>query len=112
MAHRAAYRAVERQLLGRVTLNGVFHDLDKFLLYLFGLPTETAHAIHKRLSSHHVKNGRIKNPVGAVIDWECARYTKPDMQSTAFEYYKKTFPKGLPFIEETLKKLGLWGKSS
>lgn len=108
--HRKAYRKVEKELTGRNSLKGYFHDLNKVVMYVLGLPTKKAHNIHQKLSPHHVKNGKVKDAVSAIIDWECARLTKPDKSLSAFKYYKKTWPDGIPKIEEALKKLGLWKK--
>lgn len=108
--HRRAYRKVEKELLGKNSLKSYFHDLNKLIMYAIGVPTKIAHSIHQKLSPHHIKNGKVKDAVSAVIDWECARLTKPDKTYSALEYYKMAWPYGIPKIEEALKKLGLWQK--
>lgn len=89
MKHRKAFRAVEKQLLGHNTIRGYLHDLDKVFLYMI-MDYKRAHKIHR---SHSM-----------VIDWECARLTKPDKQMNARETLDKLYPelkdKVLPVIEE------------
>lgn len=104
--HRIAYRKVEKELLGKNTLGGYLHDLDKLVMYVIGVPKKLAHSIHVATAPHHMHKGHIKRPVSAVIDWECARLTKPDKPLSAREFYEKKMPK-MPEIDEALKKLGL-----
>ena len=52
-------------------------------------------------------NGRfIKNKIEAAIDWESARFTKPEKQLDAFNTWKKYYSD--IDMGETLKQLGLW----
>lgn len=106
LQHKKAYLETEKNLTGKNTLGGYLHDLDKLAMYIVGVPQEIAHKIHCKLSSHHENNGKIKNIEAAVIDWECARFTKEDKQLTARETYDK-FYKNVDGIEEKLKKFGL-----
>lgn len=106
--HKKAYKKIEKELLGKNTIRSYTHDLNKIVLYALGLPTNVVHFLHRILSPHHVKRGKIKDPVSAVIDWESARYSKKEMQLSAFEFYKEKYPNGIPKIEENIKKLGLW----
>ena len=76
---------IEKELLGKNTIRGYLHDLDKVIFSLF-LPYPIVKRIHKKYSRHH---GRAKNHadyVQKIIDWECARYSKADKQMTAREY--------------------------
>ena len=90
---------------------GYFHDVDKLLMYIIGFPKKLAHKIHVATAPHHERNGRIKRPFHAIIDWECARFTKPDKPLTAREYYESYFVEKrkmrIPEIEDGFKKLGL-----
>lgn len=106
--HRKAFKKVEKELLGKNTTRGHLHDVNKLVFYIMGIPTCVAHKMHQLISKHHVKNGKVKDPIAAIIDWECARHTKPDKQHNAYEFYKNTYPEGIPNVEETMKKLGLW----
>ena len=105
--HKKAFMEVEKEILGHNTLSGYLHDLDKLFMYAIGIPHETAHQIHTIMASHHIKNGHVQDPLQAVIDWECARRTKPDKSLSAVEYYL-TLNQRIPEIEEIFDKYGLW----
>ena len=109
--HKLAFLKVEKELRGKNTLGGYFHDVDKLLMYIIGIPKKLAHKIHVATAPHHERNGRIKRPLHAIIDWECARFTKPDKPLTAREYYESYFVEKrklqIPEIEDGFKKLGL-----
>lgn len=68
----------------------LLHDLDKVVLYCF-ISKEKASAWHKAHSNHHVRNNTVQDPLQAVLDWECARFTKPDKPLTARETWKKYY---------------------
>ena len=62
-------------------------------------------AVEKHLPRHHTLKARTHaDYVQMVIDWECARLTKPDKQMNARETLDKLYPelkdKVLPVIEE------------
>ena len=104
--HKKAFLQVEKELCGKNSINGYFHDLDKLIMYVAGLPQKLVQKVHPYTSQHHILNGKVKNPIMAVIDWECAHITKPDKPLRAREFYEKFCPK-MPEIEAALKKLGL-----
>ena len=99
-----------------------FHDFWKMInVFLFG--DKLATKLHRRFSRHHphtfqievYENGEfvarmdlrdIKNKVEAAIDWESARFTKPDKPLDAYDTWRAYFSD----IEmgPTLKKLGFW----
>lgn len=99
-----------------------FHDFWKMInVFLFG--DKLATKLHRRFSRHHphtfqievYENGEfvarmdlrdIKNKVEAAIDWESARFTKPDKPLNAYDTWRVYFSD----IEmgPTLKKLGFW----
>lgn len=97
---------VEKQFLGKNTLSGYLHDTNKLVMYALGLPKNWVRDIHRAISPHHEHKGKIKNLVGAIIDWESARYTKPDKPLSAREYYK-LFATHIKGADETLKRFGL-----
>lgn len=103
-----------------------FHDFVKMInVFLFG--DKIATKLHRKFSNHHARmryiritydeglkvytkkqpNGRfIKNKIEAAIDWESARFTKPDKPLDAYDTWKKYYSD--IDMEETLKKLGFW----
>ena len=101
-----------------------FHDFLK-MINVFLCGHKIATKIHRKFSNHHAQlskirvyciehnyfnvlpNGRfIKNKIEAAIDWESARFTKPEKQLDAFDTWKKYYSD--IDMEETLKKLGFW----
>ena len=103
-----------------------FHDFVKMInVFIFG--DKIATKLHRKFSNHHahmskiriyytdypknyskvLSNGRfIKNKEEAAIDWESARFTKPDKPLDAYDTWKKYYSD--IDMEETLKKLGFW----
>lgn len=105
--HKKAYLRVEKELTGKNTLTGYLHDVDKLVLYAIGFPGELAHNIHTSIARHHQHPpGVIKDLQGAVIDWECARITKPDKPLNARATWQKYYP-NVKGVEPVLTKLGL-----
>lgn len=102
--HRKAFLRVEKDLLGHNTIRGYLHDLDKVFLKLF-LDTKTVHKIHRKYSKHHtMKASTHSDYVQMVVDWECARITKPDKplnaRGTLKKYYSDLSDKIEPVLEE------------
>mgnify|MGYP004425357977 FL=1 len=104
-AHRKSYKNVEKQLLGHNTWRSLVHDLDKVILYNF-LPFEKVKNFHRKTARHH-KNNLKKNRndyIDMIIDWECARFTKPDKPLNAYDTLYKFYPefedKILPILKE------------
>ena len=57
LRHRVAFRVVERELCGKVSLRGYMHDLDKVVLYvIFG--KKLASKIHRRYARHHERSAK------------------------------------------------------
>lgn len=105
MAYTKAHRDAVREIARQHGLSYPFHDLDKYFEYLiFGKPLGTK--IHQMLSDHHYHDGDIKDKKQAAIDWESARFTKPDKQLTPYETWKKFYPD--VDMEPTLRELGFW----
>lgn len=124
--HSLYYRKVEYHLLGHHVHN--WHDFDKILLYMIfpWLGPNCISAIHMLTQDHHpiylipdfegkwikkLKNAGEIDWEQAVIDWECARFTKPDKPLDAYDTYVKYY-KGLDNdfdrqILYTLNKIGL-----
>ena len=71
-----------------------FHDLDKIVMYIFFpfLGTKVIQKIHTRFAKHHLrKYKKHMNFDEAILDWESARFTKPDKPMDAWETYQKLF---------------------
>jgi hypothetical protein len=103
-----------------------FHDFIKMInVFIFG--DKIATKLHRKFSGHHAKMTRyfccmvkennwaypeykierdIKNKIEAAIDWESARFTKPEKPLDAYDTWKKYYSD--IDMEETLKLLGLW----
>lgn len=102
--HRIAFRDLEKRLLGKNTARSFFHDVDKIILYHF-LPTEFVHTCHQWWSRHHERRAKTREDfIQMVIDWECARFTKPDKPLNAYDTLYKFYPhledKILPILKE------------
>lgn len=84
------------------------HDLDKMYLYLFFDKKDVSH-IHRESSAHH-ENDLEKtyiDYVEMVLDWESARYTKPDKPLNAYETLIKFYPSMLGEILPILREMGI-----
>lgn len=102
--HRKAFRKVEKQLFGRISLRGYLHDLDKVFLYPL-LGKDITSKIHRRFAHHHIRCAKTKKDFQQmVVDWECARLTKPDKPLNAYDtlyaFYPQLEEKILPILKE------------
>lgn len=84
-----------------------FHDLDKLFMYIFFpyLGTKVIQKIHTKFADHHLrKYKKHMNFDEAILDWESARFTKPDKPMNAWETYQKYFTEFsdglLPFFDK------------
>ena len=113
--HKLAFLKVERELLGHNTLRGYMHDLDKLLyLYPFALVTghdkKWVHNQHRQNSRHHTESKHQKTRkdyIEMIIDWECARFTKPDKPLNAYETMNKFYPEMEPHLLPIMREFGL-----
>jgi AAA+ ATPase superfamily predicted ATPase len=107
--HKKAYLMVEKDLSGKNTLKGYLHDVDKLFLYLF-FSVDSVRRIHRWWSRHHTESfwsKNLKDYEQMVIDWECARYTKPDKPLTAREMMCKVYPELMFELVPILRKYKL-----
>jgi hypothetical protein len=98
------YYKDNKELLDKVKL----HDLDKLFMYLF-YEKEDASNIHRDLMSHH-QNKIAKDKLDymeMVLDWESARYTKPDKPLNAYDTLYRFYPGLEEHILPILKELGI-----
>lgn len=109
LKHKVAYLYIEYKLTGSISMKGLRHDSDKLAAYLVmgHLGVEEINNIHRRTQDHHPRNELITDWYAAVIDWECARYTKPDKQLTARETMNYFYPDFRDEVEPVLKEFGL-----
>ena len=108
--HYRAFLKTEKNLLGYYKYK--FHDWDKLLMYIFMpyLGTQQIHKHHQNHRSHHLTSNKSISKINfeeAIIDWECARFTKPDKplnaRQTLQTYYSEYAENVIPILE----KLGL-----
>lgn len=95
LKHKKAFLKTEKQILGKNTLSGYFHDIDKLILYLIPfLKSKKVSEIHRKFSKHHLPNAieKEKYMIQSIIDWECARFTKPDKPLNARETLNNFYP--------------------
>ena len=107
--HKIAFLKIEKQLRGKNTLNGYMHDIEKPLLYLFCLwwSIPEIHQFHRKHNRHHVKNNLKKSAddlLDTIIDWECARMTKPDKPLNAYDTLIKYYPEHITTYLPIIKK--------
>ena len=85
------------------------HDVDKLSLYMI-MDKMSAQKKHQDTQAHHFGNSIIKTDLDymeAVIDWESARYTKPDKPLNAYDTLYKFYPEYEYQVLPILKKLGI-----
>ena len=84
------------------------HDLDKMYMYLF-YDKKDASNIHRDKTVHH-ENELEKTEldyIEMVLDWESARYTKPDKPLNAYDTLVNYYPQMTDVILPILKKMGI-----
>lgn len=114
--HYLAFIKLEKQLTGKVI--HWHHDWDK--LFWFAITPwrgDDINAAHQKNRSHHPtywENGMLwhkgLNSIDfeeAVIDWECARFTKPDKPLDAYDTMLKYYPMYSYYVIPVLRKFGL-----
>lgn len=108
LRHRKAFISTQKALLGKVTLSGFFHDMDKAFLLSLGVDKKLCSKIHRFLSPHHTEGLTLtQNYLDMVVDWQCASITKPDKplnaRGTCQKYYHGIANKIIPICD----KLGI-----
>lgn len=95
--HRRAFeycvkkRVRDPELRAELLRRAKIHDLDKMVMYLF-MDQRKAQRLHIQTQPHHLENSLPRTHadwVEAVIDYECAPYTKPDKPLNAYEFVLK-----------------------
>ena len=107
--HRKAFKKIEKQVLGHNTWRSLVHDLDKLILYNIWTHKKVKE-FHRNTARHHVEN-KIKKSrndyIEMIIDWECARYTKPDKPLNAYDTLYNIYPNLEKEILPLLKEFNL-----
>lgn len=107
--HYFAFMKLQKKVLGRYKYK--FHDVDKIFMYLFlpFLGVEFIKIIHSRINKHHINDFKSTcecNYEEAILDWECARFTKPDKPETSYEFINSNNKSSHYFnLLETWKKM-------
>ena len=107
LRHKVAFLRIEKKLTGSISWKGFMHDSDKLWMYLTtNMSASQVHKVHRKTSSHHDNDVVKTRPdyIEMIIDWECARFTKPDKPLNAVEvmnkYYSHLSPKLVPLLKE------------
>lgn len=113
LRHKKAFLKLEKELLGKNTIRGYLHDMDKVLLYVLFIfiksknLKERIQKFHKKYSRHHKKARTYNDNVQTVIDWECSRFTKFDKPYNAYEYLIQRRPEKIKDLLPIIEKFGL-----
>lgn len=92
--HRKAFEYCVKKLIHEPELReemlrrAKIHDMDKMVMYLF-MDQQDAQTLHVNTKPHHLENflpRTYEDLVEAVIDYECAPYTKPDKPLNAYDF--------------------------
>ena len=117
LKHYFAFLKTEKKLLGHYKYK--YHDWDKLAMFIFFpiLGEDFINELHRMSRHHHptytIDGLEYEKPadeidwIEAIIDWECARLTKPDKPLNARETLYKFYPSYIKYCEPYLKKLGL-----
>lgn len=92
-----------------------YHDSDKLWMYTFLSEVKKASKLHRAYSIHHVENWRtdsIEDRLEAMLDYECARITKPDKPLNACRTVKELKPAAREDLEPILRTYGLWSEKN
>lgn len=111
--HKMQVIKLERKYTGKTTLRILLHDADKFISYFF-FPFLTLHqhkVIHRKIAKHHHYN-EIPNLSNAalkeiVLDWESARYTKPDKEFTGRDWCIAKHMDCYPYLKPIFDEWGI-----
>lgn len=111
--HKLAIMALSYEYLGYISKRIMLHDIEKLILYTM-METKEASSRHRNYSIHHRENfshwfdaAEISNRTESVLDYECARYTKPDKPLNAYATIDKYFPEDFSDSEAILKRFSI-----
>lgn len=76
LQHRKAFRQVEKELFGRVTLRGYLHDLDKVFPYPIQ-GKKCTYELHQKHARHYLARAHTRADFEKMaVDWECTKFTE------------------------------------
>ena len=90
--HKIAFIQTAKKCRGYITFSDIIHDMDKIVLLTIGMNPKKVSKFHRSHSKHHMQNDTIKDINSAIIDFECARITKPDKPMNARQTIAKYYP--------------------
>lgn len=85
------------------------HDLDKSFLYTL-IDKKAASKYHRETSNHHMENDGRKSRLDlleAIIDYECAGYTKADKPRNAYDTVMEFHPNHSEELMALMEELGI-----
>ena len=105
--HKQAYLATQLAIIGNISETGILHDTDKLVLYGL-IDKRQASKAHRLYARHHIQVSKTDRDLeDCIIDYECARYTKPDKPLNAYNTVMKYTPDKYNILRPTLIRLGL-----
>jgi len=107
LSHIWAMYKIQLKYIGYIKFP--FHDLDKLFMYIFlgFIGIKKISKIHRKYVKHHLSLGKrftSDNVLEAVLDWESARFTKPDKPLNAWNTCLKYYPEWKLYVEDILLK--------
>jgi hypothetical protein len=85
-----------------------YHDTDKLFLYMYLRDSSLVSKYHLKSSIHHAGNWETEmDKFEAILDYECARFTKEDKPLNAYETILKYNPKSEVELGDLLDKYNL-----
>lgn len=107
--HKVAFLHTYKYIISKIECDELVytHDVDKLVLYQFMSKSE-ASKVHRSYSSHHFPNTNTpKLVISSIVDYECARITKPDKPLNAYETIKNFTPEAYELYDEYLTSFGI-----
>lgn len=106
--HYYAICATSKILTNSIPKSILQHDIDKLALYGITNNVELVGKLHRKYARHHIGNWVTKQDmIDTVLDYECARYTKPDKPLNAYNTIHKYNPDSYESLKPILIELGI-----
>lgn len=86
--HKIYFAIIEKELLGKNSIDSITHDLDKLVLYSLGFPKSFVTKFHRSISEHHVESGKKNNLRSMLCDNIASSPDfKPEKKQSLRDYY-------------------------